>query len=118
MHKNQLTLFPLSFFCSFFSEASAELTAFVLEAVEDEADFFECDVSLFRDDLWSSSLDELELSADGYVQITIYDYTVSRMNEYPVSEQALNVAIQIKVSLHAQVHTFLAHFAIQILVSM
>jgi len=40
------------------------------------------------------------------------------MNEYPASEQALNVAIQIKVSFHAQVHTFLAHFAIQILVSM
>jgi len=40
-----------------------ETTAFVLEADDDEAGFFECDVdvSLLRDDLfWSSSPDELE----------------------------------------------------------
>jgi len=32
----------------------------VLEAADDDADFFECDVSLFRDDLMSSSPDVLE----------------------------------------------------------
>jgi len=61
-NSNKLTLSSLSFLCSFLSVGS---TALWLEAAVVEADFFEWDASLFRDDLlWSSSPEELERSPD------------------------------------------------------